>query len=277
MARLSLSKEEDKIICDLYNQGKRIGEIIPIIHRSRTGIYNSLLRNKINIRKSDDEIRRVFFNQGYFHKIDSEKKAYFLGLLCADGAIYNDIGNQAVVISLVEKDRELLDAFAADIGYNKKLYHINRSPPRQNMDRLCLYSKEMAKDVCALGCGPQKSLTLQFPPKEQVPDELVHHFVRGFFDGDGCACISHGYLFYSLVSSHDFCYKVKEIISSAIGEEIGNVTPHHTSEKVSVYRIGGKRAPLKVFEWMYKDASIYLRRKYDKYMGYKRSLIQDVA
>ena len=31
-----------------------------------------------------------------------------------------------------------------------------------------------------------KTFTLRFPTENQVPKELLRHFIRGYFDGDGC-------------------------------------------------------------------------------------------
>eukprot|EP01083_Nonionella_stella_P269665 912656_1 len=42
----------------------------------------------------------------------------------------------------------------------------------------------MARDLIALGCTPRKSLTLKWPAN--MPDKFASHFVRGYFDGDGC-------------------------------------------------------------------------------------------
>ena len=42
----------------------------------------------------------------------------------------------------------------------------------------------MVNDLINLGCIPNKSLTLTFP--DFINDELLPHFIRGYFDGDGC-------------------------------------------------------------------------------------------
>lgn len=37
------------------------------------------------------------------------------------------------------------------------------------------------------GCTPKKSLVLQFPKESIFKDKsLIRHFIRGYFDGDGC-------------------------------------------------------------------------------------------
>ena len=45
------------------------------------------------------------------------------------------------------------------------------------MYRLACYSKKSYTDLINKGCGINKSLILKFP---------VSHFIRGYFDGDGC-------------------------------------------------------------------------------------------
>ena len=48
----------------------------------------------------------------------------------------------------------------------------------------------MFNDLIKQGCVPNKSLILTFPNKHQVPKNLINHFIRGYFDGDGS--ISYG-------------------------------------------------------------------------------------
>lgn len=48
----------------------------------------------------------------------------------------------------------------------------------------------MFEDLIKQGCIPNKSLVLTFPNKHQVPENLINHFIRGYFDGDGS--ISYG-------------------------------------------------------------------------------------
>ena len=40
----------------------------------------------------------------------------------------------------------------------------------------------MAQSLIKLGCVPRKSLIITLP---SIPKNLMHHFIRGYFDGDG--------------------------------------------------------------------------------------------
>ena len=55
---------------------------------------------------------------------------------------------------------------------------------RQNQYKICVCGTKIHHDLEKHGCVENKSLILQFPTT--VPEELMHHFIRGYFDGDGC-------------------------------------------------------------------------------------------
>lgn len=47
-------------------------------------------------------------------------------------------------------------------------------------------NKHLWETLNTYGCGPRKSLNLNFPKKEIFKDIcLIKHFIRGYFDGDG--------------------------------------------------------------------------------------------
>ena len=66
--------------------------------------------------------------------------------------------------------------------YNNKLYPANR---------INIVSKQLKKDLIQAGCTCTKSLTLTFPSENIIPKHLQHHFIRGYFDGDGSVFISN--------------------------------------------------------------------------------------
>ena len=130
------------------------------------------LRKKIS---SDDTL---------FEKIDTEEKAYWLGFLYADGNVYYNEKRVSyrIELGLAEKDLNHLEKF------KKFLNCTNEIKYRQNIKayRIMIGSKKMCNDLIKLGCVPNKSLILTFPTEDQVPLELQRHFIRGYFDGDGC-------------------------------------------------------------------------------------------
>lgn len=67
-----------------------------------------------------------------------------------------------------------------------------------------LRSQKTVNDLKRLGCTEQKSLNLTFPTKEQVPPHLLHHFIRGYFDGDGSISLYNNDYHVSIVGTESF-------------------------------------------------------------------------
>jgi hypothetical protein len=194
------------------------------------------------------------FNDDYFEVIDNEDKAYFLGLLFADGNVYT--ARNRVQITLANEDAYILKKFAACIEYTGKLYI-----DREKYSKLILPSKKMCSDLTKLGCTPNKSLTLQFPT--EVPDELMHHFIRGCFDGDGHVSRRNNCFNINFTSSNDF---MKEFIKllDAINVEYTIPSKRYIDHKESAYQVYIRSSShINFFNYVYEDSTLYLNRKRD--------------
>ena len=121
---------------------------------------------------------KIILNHDFFENIDNEHKAYWLGMLVADGNI-SDFGRKSYTIRLLLKNSDIyhVEQFAKDIGIDKKV-HINND----GRGSIAIHSKKMFFDLMSHGVMPQKTRHEVFP---ELPKELVPHFIRGFFDGDG--------------------------------------------------------------------------------------------
>lgn len=104
----------------------------------------------------------------------SPKMAWVLGLLYTDGYM---IGNN---IRLRMNDKDVIEKVTAHLKYSKPvaILYYNKNP---------LYNVEfqrevMADDLRKLGLHSSKSFTLKFP---DMPNEMIRHFIRGCWDGDG--------------------------------------------------------------------------------------------
>jgi intein/homing endonuclease len=205
------------------------------------------------------------FNDDYFETIDTEDKAYFLGLLFADGNIYT--ARHRVQITLANEDAYILKAFANCIGYTGKLYI-----DREKYSKLILPSKKMCEDLTKLGCTPNKSLTLQFPT--EVPNELVRHFIRGYFDGDGHISkdkkLINPYYHINITSTKEFIIVLKKIL---MDNDIitGNLYKRYKDKEISAHTVHVKNKSAKNFvDYIYLNAKMFLTRKYKIY---ERSLL----
>lgn len=85
------------------------------------------------------------------------------------------------------------DLKCTDVEHLVKLYKalnvklIPRLDSKLNRARLTITNKKIAKDLIKCGCIPNKSLVLKFPDERIFASkDLIRHFIRGYFDGDGC-------------------------------------------------------------------------------------------
>lgn len=123
----------------------------------------------------------------------------------------------------------------------------------------------MRNDLLNLGLIPRKSQIIDLPTKEQVPEHLMHHFVRGYLDGDGCI--------YSFKSNCNVSICVSKIMGLTMKKLIKEVLNINSAVRYSpgIYNldISGRTQCLKFLDWIYEDATIYLDRKHEKYLAMK--------
>ena len=164
-----------------YINGSSIEELSKKYNCTTVNIRNLLKRRNIKIRKS-----RYFANFRYFNKIDTEFKAYILGFIYADGNLFNN----TLKIAISEKDKEILEKFKEDIKCNNPILFIKSNlKNRQDQVSLSITDVDLRNDLIDKGVIENKTFKIVFPSYNKVPKKLIHHFIRGYFDGDGCICV----------------------------------------------------------------------------------------
>ena len=129
----------------------------------------------LRLRRPRPNTRQV--KRDYFKVIDTDEKAYWLGFIAADGTVVSNGRKYGVTLDLQPGDLHWLERFRDTIAPGAKITkHGERSYS------VSIGSKEMFQDLLALGIGPRKSNTLEWPC---VPESLVIPFLLGYFDGDG--------------------------------------------------------------------------------------------
>lgn len=128
-------------------------------------------------------------NEKYFSNITTEKQAYLLGIIYADGCIVKQSGNRQLKITLClqEEDNLATELLADEICPDKR--PILSYPPSiksrgwKKRSVLAISSDELGQDLINLGCNIGKSaLGIKFP---NIETDLINHFIRGYFDGNG--------------------------------------------------------------------------------------------
>lgn len=209
------------------------------------------------------------FNEHIFDSIDTEEKAYWLGFIYADGTISSsplrkDEGAKVQYqfeLSLSSKDYTHLLKFADFLNYDRKKVYCD-----DVRCRLSVYSKHLWNVLNCNGCTPQKSLTLKFPRKEIFDNIfLIRHFIRGYFDGDGSIICNNNTIKFHLLGTSSFLSEIKKYLNVP---ELSLHILHPEKQSITKYiQTTGKKA-LSMFDIIYKDSTIYLNRKYEKYLSF---------
>lgn len=217
-------------------------------------VYEELKKAGIKRRSNKINSRRYKLDDTYFNEINTETKAYWLGLMYADGYLF---GSNGVGISLNVRDRILIDSFrdALEATYPIHTYSGVTAYGHTEYSRLHVVSDQLYNDLTAHGCVENKTLVLQ-PPL--IDEDLYSHFIRGYFDGDGTVSTHTKNSFkIGLVGTFDLLSWVNEVVP-----ESGTVCP--VKGKLCFEWITACRKAQRNMEWIYKDAEVYLERKYVK-------------
>jgi hypothetical protein len=259
MKKLNLPFDE---ILEQYESGDGCYKIAKKFNCSAPSINNLLKKEGVYTKKTPNDYRKYKLNENYFEKINSEKKAYFLGLIYSDGNLYK----KTLSIRLVEEDSYILDKFLSDIESDAKLYFFTkRKKNHKNQKGIAISNEKLSKDLLKLGVFKNKSLILQFPTEGQVPKKYLNHFIRGVFDGDGSAfhyeriINNKKYIEYgiSIIGSNPLIDDLKKTLN------YGNVYTTNKS-KNSFITFKNKKEIKKFIDYIYMDATIFLKRKREK-------------
>lgn len=262
------TEEQINFIILHYKKYCNIKLLSSLFKTSQGTIHNLLKRLGIETKLTSEKAKELYpRNSLFFEKIDTPTKAYWLGFLYADG--YVNTKNNIIRINLKRTDEEHLRKFLKAIeASNTKVKYATK------MDGDAVYEgcyvticdKQLAADLEQLGCVQKKSLKLTFPSEQQVPQELLSHFIRGYFDGDGSIWykvhpISHlKYFNLNMLGTFDFLSGIQKFL-------------HRTHCKLEknhnhyVLHVCGNGVVEKVLKILYEDSTsdIELSRKRDKY------------
>ena len=257
MKKLSIPNNS---IIDLYNTGLSCQKIANQLNVSESFINKKLKELNI-IKRSNSIYKRRPWNENFFNKIDTEEKAYWLGFLYADGCVH-DKPNGQKLITLVVKDKEVIEKFirAIDGNFAVKKY--------TDVYGVYLTSKTMFDDLYKLGCVPRKSLILKFP---RINLTLQHHFIRGYFDGDGTV-----FTYKRKGKKKDYvgigvgiCGTKQMLSTIAIAAPINFPNKDERKEGNIWYSsVSGSKKVLVFYNYLYKDATVWLDRKKNKFENY---------
>lgn len=259
------SEEEIKDICEKYSTGTWSQRLLAEeYHCNHHTIKRVLIENNIPIithmRKSN-----LYLKDNYFETIDTEIKAYLLGILFTDGNVFKYKNKEIYQVGLEVsiKDKELLDILKEEVNSSAKITYRKRD--NTEMVGIKIYSKKMFEDLNRYGIIPQKTKKNTYFPIDKIPNHLLKHFYRGLIDGDGAIYQSNNKYWHVTFCSYQ--RKICEKFQEALDALLGNANPAKIlkDKNKEIYRIHYNAQDLvkQLVTVLYKDSNIYLTRKYN--------------
>jgi len=210
--------------------------------------------------------------EDYFCSIDTEIKAYFLGLIIADGNVFIK-GKQnrqaSISITLDEEDKYILDKFKEELNINTSVASDGRG-----CYQIAIRSNLMASDLSKYGIVPNKSF-ITYLPTVGINDNLMPHLIRGIMDGDGNIFMKktdkkflHAI---SFCGSNKLMSDISDYLYNKLLLKTKPKVYNYLNRKLSEIKIQGKEDILKYGNWIYNNSSIFLLRKkkiYDQFIEY---------
>lgn len=238
-------------IIQLYQEGQiSVRQIAKQYLVSGDVIRRVLIDNGIEIKRHYGQT----FDEHYFDNIDTPNKAYLLGFLYADGCVNK---NNVISFTLHQNDKKILEMYVSELKATNQIADVKN----KLHVRLAFCSKHMCNTLMNLGCGHNKTSSLNFP---DIPEIYKYDFIRGFMDGDGCISVvnrdKHKYISLSFTGTLEMLQELKSTFN--------------VDNKITFYRnsyalhIGKTLDVLRILKNIYNEADLYMTRKYNKYQEY---------
>ena len=210
----------------------------------------------------------------FFEEIDSKEKAYFLGLILADGCVRISKNSTYLRIELTENDSYILEEFNKIGNFNEKISVSDYDKFHKPKKYININSKKICDDLVNLNIVPNKSnLDIEISPRI-LNNPFFSHFIRGFFDGDGIAFKDGRIGFcgqYNIMKTiHSFFIKKMNFSNTKIS--------YNKSNKIYYIFWSSKKDVYKFYNYIYKDSNnLFLKRKKSKIENKIRLIAKEFA
>lgn len=264
---------------EIHKSGKALVEISRELGVNYRTLYYGFKRLGFKVTSASNEVRcRVKVDHQFFHKIDSEEKAYILGFLIADGYITRRTDgtgrSDRVSIKLQICDKYMLEKFVEIITPGRKLYdasHVCTLGGKYcEAFSLEIPSNQIVNDLMSLGFGFNKTGKEVLP---SISKELYPHLIRGLFDGDGSISLRKDRTNQRNVNICSASKSFLEDIQSIVGIYSKIYTEKRPTMDLYRLEFTTHDSRMKFYDYLYSNATIFLERKHSKYIEYVNTVL----
>ncbi len=260
-------------ITSLYEGGMSLTKIGKKLSIDRKALARLLKNNNVESRKGFSYARKYNLDEHYFDVIDTEEKAYILGFIYADGN--NLYCQNRISIHLSVTDEEILKKMSY-IFYGEEVLRYSTNTNKNGKIfyyvYLHLFSKHMSQHLATIGVPEAKSYKIVFP--EWLDKNLYRNFIRGLIDGDGWIYLpkiedNRNSPNVGLICTRQINDFLKDYFEKELGLKSYLVKAHKQDKDVMCEIRVKNYHRCKIFlDWLYKDSTIHLQRKYNLYQDF---------
>lgn len=226
-----------------------------------------------NIEKyTRQQLASYGMNETFFDIIDTEEKAYFLGLLMTDGCIFKTRSNHyRILLQLGAIDTYMVERLHQTVRANTKLI----LDKRDGSSTCAFVNDHMANTLFSHGvCVNKPSRYIS----SNIHPFLVPAVIRGIFDGDGNMFyrlahpdrkVCNSYSGRILICCHDLLFNQLNKFFATLGYTTSVYNGQVCTDGTILHHLSIRRKDelIKLYSFLYNNnnATIYLKRKKDKF------------
>lgn len=273
-----LSEETRQRLATRYDSGEMTISLVKEYGVSHQSIVRYVREQGVSTRKPGQSPHRYVCNETFFHSIDNEAKAYWLGFIAADGCVTD---NGRLIIGLSPKDRHHLEQLKAALESTHQVVDrkVDEATGKALASTLEIWSPSMVQDLKLVGIHPRKTDSLEFANLQPL---LMPHYIRGLIDGDGGF---YSYVYYysdrigpltqqsvSITSHRTFLRDLQSWFEDILRVKHVKLIDVTKSGQYCILKYSNLRDVLAVANYLYEGATVFLPRKRDTVLNHYRVL-----
>ena len=213
------------------------------------------LLNNLNIQKTDKLFTNIRDQHVYNPFISSTPtSAYLLGYILGDGNISVRRDNYYTV-NIASKDYTHIRQMACIFGGNIKI--TKNTKGAFTCWSINIADQAVCHSLLELGIKPRKSTEPSNIDYAWIGSNF-NHFIRGLIDSDGCICRKKNSLYIEIAGHESYIKQISDMMPEQWGV-------YKNDSIFVIAKRGNSKDKLDFYSYLYKDATIWLQRKRDKY------------
>lgn len=248
-----LTPIQDAAIAADHLSGVRLADL-----GRKYGVYPSSIRSSLRRSGVVPNNYTRMFNAMAFDDLTSEAACYWLGFLFADGCTVKT----GLSINLKRADAPHLEKLRGFLRAEQPLaYNITYAAGRPS--ERCTFrinDRAFGRKLAAMGIRRDRPSPEQH--LELIPVDMLHHWFRGLFDGDGCAHKTGKLTFLAqeliLLRLRDELLKIGALAQRS-NAPLGAKITHYP--RISRLQFNGTVQCRRIADYLYKDATVWMERK----------------